>query len=230
MDEATRERFRGIVESAKFSPSTISSSWPVYREGNIGRPYFNFDFFLRDPGHLLAATHYYIEVIANLRRSRPLDLLAFIEKNQQEDNSTVGAIKLAGAICTDRSIWLPHIDVRLGAAIPHDKVSLPRSTDRRRALAGRKVAIVTDHVSSGDELFGVVEVLRSYEATVTDAVTFSVWMDLFSKEHEQRFKDAQVAFHYICALKELAESEHPDLVFNEALELPEEITETVPAV
>jgi hypothetical protein len=222
MDEAMRERFEGMVESARLTPKAISHSWPVYREGAFGRAYFNFDTYSRDPGHLLAAGDYFTQVLAYLRRKRPLHALAFLRKNDENDNSTVGAILLAGLICTNRSIWLPHVVVKLGGMVPHDRVALSGPASGQTALIDKNVAIVTDHVSGGDEVFKAVQTLELHKAKVTDVVTFSVWMDLFQAGAMDSFKSADVEFHYLCELKQVSGSDEPDLVYNDRLDIPEE--------
>jgi hypothetical protein len=189
-------------DEARFIPGVLSGSQRGYRVGFIKPVYFDFDQYVRDPGYMMKVTQFYISVITCLMRKGTVDLLAFLKKNDIDDQSTLGVLPLIGLICTDPDIWLPHIVVRADRMLPHDRIKLDVATDRLHSLEGRVVVIITDHVSSGDELYQAILDVKAYGASVSDAVAFSVWKDLFDIKYGPEIARLGVQFHYLHELRE----------------------------
>jgi len=191
-----------IADGARATPGVLCGSLRGFRGGYSRSAYFDFDQYIRDPGHMVKATQYYVLILSYLVSKRGLDLLAFVKKNDMDDTNTLGVIPLIGLICSDPSLRLPHVVVRLDRLLPHDRIKLDTARGRSRALEGRLVAVITDHVSRGEELYQAIVALKQYGAEVTDAVTFSVWKDLFDDSYGPKIANLGTQFHYLHELKE----------------------------
>lgn len=149
--------------------------------------YFNFDVTVRDPADGQAVAEAYAQLLADVQRDRPLHNLAFIKKNDTLSSNTIGALMLAGLISTHPDVWLPYVVVRLDRDIPRDRIKLRTASADEPVLSGRKFAVVTDHISQGDEVLEAVGVLTSLGATVTDVVTFTCRTDLYEPGQVKKF-------------------------------------------
>jgi orotate phosphoribosyltransferase len=202
---ATGVYFLETTETVRRAPGVITGSRRGFRSGLIKESYFDFDLYLQEPGHIDRAVDLYVAALMWLREQDAIELVAFVKKNDVDDNNTVGVLPLAAAICCDERLWLPQVIVRLDRP-PLDRVKVHVAEGTSQPLKGTPTAVLVDHVTTGGELLEAVESLRILGADVKYVVTFAVWLSDYQAQggHSDALEAALTGtgakFHYLHTL------------------------------
>jgi orotate phosphoribosyltransferase len=187
-----RER---LINEAR-APGVYRSSPLLSSSGQQIEVYHDFDLLVTDPLNSKDAVELFSDEIRRIRIDfePDLSLLGFIDKKA----NTTGAIALAGAISIETGI--PYVPIRLWKDLPSERVKLP-STDIGRPvsqkLLGEKLALITDHSTTGTELLDAVDAVDSLGGTVTDVISYTLNEALFAEED---FRSRGIRVHYFAAL------------------------------
>jgi len=187
---------RTEVREAFKVPGVIKKSIRLFRMG-LSEPYYvDFDVLINDPYICEQIVRLYAIKIMEISRERPIELLGFIEKYS---GGTIGAIRIAGAI----SIYtrIPNVPIRLTKEIGFERVKIPPiiGKPRKGRLSGIKVAIITDHSTTGGEVLNAIDAVEYNGGNVTDVIAFSVRTDAIKLED---FNKKGVVFHSLYKLPE----------------------------
>jgi orotate phosphoribosyltransferase len=184
LSEETKEFFR--------KPFVFKTSTRLLRVGIPEHYYIDFDLIINDPYRCEEVAKLYAANILDLSREDPIDLLGFLEKS---GGGTSGAIRLAGFISSLTHI--PNALVRLTRELEYEQVKLPPVEGKtlRQRMIGMKIAIVTDHVTTGMELLDAIDAVEYNGGKVTNVVTYTLRTDLVKKEEFTRRKIHLISLH-----------------------------------
>jgi orotate phosphoribosyltransferase len=171
-------------------PGMVKHSNWLRRSGRPSEFYLDFDVLVADPYRAETVAELYVEKItAFLRQNGPVHFLGFLEKAR---GGTVGAIVMA--VRLSGALQLPMILIRPRKDIPSERVKLPRD-ERGQGLdlAGRRVLIVTDHCSTGEEAVEAAREVVYSGGEVAEVLAYTAAEDVDRALLERE----QVAFDFI---------------------------------
>jgi len=162
VDEARVLRFFAI-------PGVVRRSTWLYRSGKRGDFYVDFDVLVADPYRAEVIAQRYIDKISAFLGDHPVDFLGFLEKGR---GGTVGAVAMAVRLCV--ALSLPMVLIRPKKDIASERVKTPRyEQDEGLDLVGRRILIVTDHCTTGEEVVEAAQNVRYNGGEVTGAIAFT---------------------------------------------------------
>lgn len=131
---------------------------------SVSRKPFQFYRFYQDPGNLLRIAQLFADAIDAIGHADSINQLAFVTAREALDDTGDGLLPLMAFICTDGSLWLPNVVVRLDRAAVFNE----------EALFEQRVLALFGHLDSSEDARRAVSVLRNRKAEVRHALAFSV--------------------------------------------------------
>jgi orotate phosphoribosyltransferase len=170
LGEETKEFFK--------IPFVFKTSTRLLRAGIPETYYIDFDLIINDPYRCEEVAKLYAANILDISREDSIDLLGFLEKS---GGGTSGAIRLAGFISSLTHI--PNVLVRLARELEYEQIKLPPIEGKtlRQRMTGMKVAIVTDHITTGMELLDAVDAVEYNGGKVINVIAYTMRTDLVRK-------------------------------------------------
>ncbi len=146
-------------------PGCVKQCTKAHRSGILSSHYIDFDNMTIDPFKAEDIVLLYSYKINEIIEKHPVDFLAFIEK---ADGGTTGTLKMSIAISIKTKI--PNISLRMGKELAREKLKMPYDMNSRKGL---KYILITDHISSGQEVLKSIKVIEENGGKVTDLITYT---------------------------------------------------------
>lgn len=174
---STRLDYNKLIESRQrlssiFSdPSIVRQSKHRLRGGEEATFFVDFDIATNDPQICAGIVQNYSAKLLEITLKRNIDFIAFIEKMGR---ATVGAIRVAGAISIDTGI--PSFIIRIGKELPFEKIKLygKRGLPAKHKLTDLKIALITDHMTSGAEILQAIKIIEDAKGNVSDVLVHTL--------------------------------------------------------
>lgn len=194
-----------FITARKFflEPGVLKASSHGFRKGSRDDYYFDIDYLLNDPIKCSIILSIYLRKIDCVIKKNRVDLIAFIDK---ASGGSVGAIRLASSISINTGI--PNIIIRPGKEINFERVKVPFSKNKNAingvemGLQNKRVLVVTDHCTSGEEVLNVADVISENNGKVTYSIAYTLRQDKF---HFAKFQERGIGIDvaYVLGAKQL---------------------------
>jgi orotate phosphoribosyltransferase len=186
-------KLRDEISSFLETPSVFKTSIRFYKGGRRDHYYIDFDLIINDPYKCEEIAKAFSARILAISKSRSIDLMGFIEKN---NGGTFGAVRLAGLIYLTN---VPNVLIRLTRELEYEKVKLPLVEGKtlRERLSGMNIAIITDHISTGRELLSAIDAVEFNGGKVTDVIAYTMRTDVVDTE---KFTKRGIVLHSLLSL------------------------------
>ncbi|MCD4845165.1 MAG: hypothetical protein K8R25_11835 [Methanosarcinales archaeon] len=170
---------------------SIKSSIRGFKSGIYDNYYIDFDIITSDPLQAKNVVEQLTYKINDIKTKQRIDYLGFLEKRIK---GTIGALQASLAISVMTGI--PHIIIRLSKELDFDRIKIPNrsSLTRNSQLSGLNVVLITDHITTGNEIIKSVDTIRNNGGTVSDVITYTVRLD---KLNHKKFEDRNLELHSI---------------------------------
>lgn len=170
---------------------SIKSSIRGFKSGLFDNYYIDFDIITSDSSQAKNVVEQLANKIDDIKTEQRIDYLGFLEKRIK---GTVGALQASLAISIITG--LPHIIIRLSKELYFDRIKVPNQSNlnRKSQLSGLNIVLITDHITTGNEIIKSVDTIRKNGGIVSDIITFTIRPD---KLDYKKFEERELKLHSI---------------------------------